>query len=116
MHSKHALEDENEEEANIAPEKTLIAEHERLAAEYQNERALLEEALRNSKDASQNASDDESTEEAGYTSVSVEKEPSVKFHLRKTEPLKPIPTATKEYDENEVFFNLHRSVILIMYK
>lgn len=102
MRSKHALEDQGEEKASIAPETTLIAEHERLAAEYQNERTLLEEALRNSKDASRNTSDDESTEVVECASVSVEKEPSVRFHLKKTEPLTPVSTSKKEYDENGV--------------
>lgn len=108
MHSKHVLEHQNEEEAGISPEKTLIAEHERLAAEYHNERALLEEALRKSKNASRNTSDDESTEEIERATASVEKEPSEKFHqLRKTEPLKPIPISKKESDEDEVvIFNL----------
>lgn len=108
MHSKHALENQSEEEIDISPEKTLIAEHERLAAEYHNERALLEEALKKSKNASRNTSDDESTEEIKHATSSVEKESSEKFHqLRKTEPLKPIPISKKKSDEDEVaIFNL----------
>lgn len=103
MHSKHVLEDQNEEKTGISPEKTLIAEHERLAAEYHNERALLEEALRKSKNTSKNTSDDESTEEIEHATSSVEKESSEKFHqLRKTEPLKPIPISKKKSDEDEV--------------
>lgn len=103
VHSKHILENQSEEETGIAPEKTLIAEHERLAAEYHNERALLEEALRKSKNASKNTSDDESTEEIEHATSSVEKESSEKFHqLRKTEPLKPIPISKKKSDEDEV--------------
>lgn len=102
VHSKHVLEDQSEEKTGISPEKTLIAEHERLAAEYYNERALLEEALRKSKNASKNTSDDESTEEIEHATSSVEKE-SEKFHqLRKTEPLKPIPISKKKSDEDEV--------------
>lgn len=100
---KHVLEDQNEEKTGISPEKTLIAEHERLAAEYHNERALLEEALRKSKNTSKNTSDDESTEEIEHATSSVEKESSEKFHqLRKTEPLKPIPISKKKSDEDEM--------------
>lgn len=111
LHSKHILEDQNEGESSISPETSFIAEHERLAAEYYNERALLEEALRSkSKNVSGNTSDDESTE--GVECISAEKEPSDdKFHpLRKLEPLKPIPASKKESDEDGVFiysfFNL----------
>lgn len=105
MYSKQVLEDQRKEEAGISPEKTLIAEHERLAAEYHNERALLEEALRKSKNASRNTSDDESAEEIKHATASVEEE---KFHeLKKTEPLKPIPISKKRSDEDEVVtFNL----------
>lgn len=98
--TKHVLEDQNKEEASISPEKALIAEHERLAAEYHNERALLEEALRKS---SKNTSDDESTEETERATSSIEKESSEKFHqLEKTEPLKPIPISKKKSDEDEI--------------
>lgn len=105
VRSKHILEDQNKEEASISPEETLIAEHERLTAEYHNEKALLEEALRKS---SKNTSDDESTEEAERATASIEKESSEKFHqLEKTEPLKPIPISKKKSDEDEVIiFNL----------
>ncbi|XP_072753390.1 cilia- and flagella-associated protein 36 [Anoplolepis gracilipes] len=98
---KHVLEDQNEE-ASISSEKTLIAEHERLAAEYHNEKALLEEALRKSKNTSKNTSDDESIEETEHAATaSVEKEPIEKFQLKKTEPLKPIPISKKS-DEDEM--------------
>jgi len=104
VHRKHALEDQSEEEPDISSETTLIAEHERLAAEYHNERALLEEALRKSKDDSGNSSDNDSTEDVECATVSVEKESSHKFpQLRKSEPLKPIPSSKKESDEDEVF-------------
>ncbi|KAL6267794.1 hypothetical protein P5V15_000865 [Pogonomyrmex californicus] len=99
---KHVLEDQSEEEPGISSETTLIAEHERLAAEYHNERALLEEALRRSKDDSRNISDDESTEEVECATVSAEKEPSDKLQLRKTEPLKSIPISEKKSDEDEM--------------
>lgn len=102
MYSKHALEDQSEEEPGISSETTLIAEHERLAAEYHNERALLEEALRKSKDGSRRTSDDESTEEV-ECAVSAEKEPLDKLRLRKTDPLKPIQTSKKKSDDDEVF-------------
>nr|XP_012229461.1 PREDICTED: cilia- and flagella-associated protein 36 [Linepithema humile]XP_012229462.1 PREDICTED: cilia- and flagella-associated protein 36 [Linepithema humile] len=100
---KHALEeDQSEEEPGISSETTLIAEHERLAAEYHNERALLEEALRKSKDDSGNSSDN-STEDVECATVSVEKDSSHKFsQLRKSKPLKPIPTSKKESDEDEM--------------
>lgn len=97
---KHALEDQSEEEPGISSETTLIAEHERLAAEYHNERALLEEALRKSKDGSRRTSDDESTEEV-ECAVSAEKEPLDKLRLRKTDPLKPIQTSKKKSDDDE---------------
>lgn len=103
MYRKHALEDQSEEEPGISSETTLIAEHERLAAEYHNERALLEEALRKSKDDSGNSSDN-STEDVECATVSAEKESAHKFpQLSKSEPLKPIPTSNKESDEDEVF-------------
>ncbi|XP_039315214.1 cilia- and flagella-associated protein 36-like isoform X2 [Solenopsis invicta] len=99
---KQALENQSEEEPDIPSEPTtLIAEHERLAAEYHNERALLEEALRKS-DGSRNTSDDESTEEVECAKVSAEKEQLDKLKLRKTEPLKPIPTSKKKSDEDEM--------------
>lgn len=103
VYSKHGLEDQNEEEPGISSQTTLIAEHERLAAEYHNERALLEEALRKSKDGSRNTSDDESTEGVECAAVSAEKEPLDKLQLRKTEPLEPIPISKKKSDEDEVF-------------
>lgn len=102
MYSKHVLEEQSEEEPGISSETTLIAEHERLAAEYHNERALLEEALRKSKDDS-HTSDNESTEEVECAAVAAEKEPSDKLQLRKMDPLKPIPTSKKKSDEDEVF-------------
>ncbi|XP_012524161.1 cilia- and flagella-associated protein 36 [Monomorium pharaonis] len=99
---KHTLEDQSEE-PGIASETTLIAEHERLAAEYHNERALLDEALRKSKDSSRNASDDESTEDVECANVSAQKkEPLDKLQFGKTEPLKPIPTSKKKSDEDEM--------------
>ncbi|XP_025154343.1 cilia- and flagella-associated protein 36 isoform X2 [Harpegnathos saltator] len=99
--NKHVLEDQSEDEPVISPETSFIAEHERLAAEYYNERALLEEALRKSQDASRNASDDESTEEIEYASH--EKEPVEKFRpLRKFDPLNPIPISKKESNEDEM--------------
>lgn len=101
-HSKHVLEDQTEEDPGISPETSFVAEHERLAAEYYNERALLEEALRKSQDASRNASDDESAEEIQCTSH--EKEPVEKFRpLRRFEPLNPIPISEKESNEDGVF-------------
>jgi len=104
MCSKRVLEDQSEEEPDISSKTTLIAEHKRLAAEYHNERALLEEALRRSKDSSRNTSDnDESTEEVECATVSAEKEPLDKLQLRKTEPLKPILISKKKSDEDEVF-------------
>ncbi|XP_014480568.1 PREDICTED: cilia- and flagella-associated protein 36 isoform X2 [Dinoponera quadriceps] len=95
---KHVLEDQSEEGPVISPETSFVAEHERLAAEYYNERALLEEALRKSQDASRNASDDESEE---IQCASHEKEPVEKFRpLRRLEPLNPIPISQKESNEN----------------
>ncbi|XP_032669100.1 cilia- and flagella-associated protein 36 isoform X2 [Odontomachus brunneus] len=95
---KHVLIDQSKEEPGISPETLFVAEHERLAAEYYNERALLEEALRKSQDASRNASDDESTEE--IECASREKEPVEKFRpMRRFEPLNPIPTPKKESNE-----------------
>lgn len=104
MHSKHTLEDQNQEESNLTAETSFIAEHERLATEYYNERALLEEALRMSKEISGSASDDEEEIEC----ASNEKGSSDKFYpLKKLEPLKPIPVSKKESDEGGVFsFNL----------
>ncbi|XP_018299882.1 cilia- and flagella-associated protein 36 [Mycetomoellerius zeteki] len=100
---KRVLEDQSEEEPGISSGTTLIAEHERLAAEYHNERALLEEALRRSKDGSKNTSDDESTEEVECATISAEKKPLDKLQLRKNEPLKPIPTLKKKStDEDEM--------------
>lgn len=95
---KHALENPNEQESDIPPESTFIVEHERLAAEYHNERALLEEALKKSQETCRNASDDESTTgEVEYAGVPVEKGSSEKFpRLKMTEPLKPIPVCTKQ--------------------
>lgn len=92
----------------MSSETTLIAEHERLAAEYHNERTLLEEALRKSKDDSGNSSDNDSAEDVGCAAVAVEKESSHKFpQLKKCQPLKPIPTSKKESDKDEVcIFNL----------
>ncbi|XP_024883562.1 cilia- and flagella-associated protein 36 [Temnothorax curvispinosus] len=98
---KRVLEDQSEEEPGMSSETTLIAEHERLAAEYQNERALLEEALRKSKDVSRNTSDDESAEEVECAAVSADEEPLDKLQLRKMGPLKPIPTSKKKSDEDE---------------
>ncbi|XP_034177581.1 cilia- and flagella-associated protein 36 [Osmia lignaria lignaria] len=46
---KHVLENDSEEEHDITSEASLIKEHERLAAKYNNERALLEEALKASQ-------------------------------------------------------------------
>ncbi|XP_011882795.1 PREDICTED: cilia- and flagella-associated protein 36 [Vollenhovia emeryi] len=99
--NKRVLEDQSEEEPGMASETTLIAEHERLAAEYHNERALLEEALRKSKDGSRNTSDDESVEDVECAGVSAAKEPLDKLQLRKTEPLKPILISKKKSDEDE---------------
>lgn len=107
VYSKHVLEDQSEEEPGISSETTLIAEHDRLAAEYHNERALLEEALRRSKDGSRNTSDDESTEEVECATVPVDEEPLDKLQLkRKTEPLKPILTKKKS-DEDEVLLLIY---------
>ncbi|XP_011332067.1 cilia- and flagella-associated protein 36 [Ooceraea biroi] len=95
---KHALEDQNEGESDIPSGTTIIAEHERLAAEYHNERALLEEALKKSQETSRNASDDESTEEVECASMpeKAEKESSEKFpRLKMAKPLKPIPVSKK---------------------
>lgn len=103
VYSKHALEDQSEVEPGISSETTLIAEHERLAAEYHNERALLEEALRKSKDDSRHISDDELTEEVECAAVSADEEPLDKLQLRKTDPLKPIPTSKKKSNDDEVF-------------
>jgi hypothetical protein len=112
LNSKHALEDQNEEQSSIPSKTTFIAEHERLTAEYRNERALLKEALEKSQDASRNASDNESAEEVECASVPVKKEQSEKFpRLRMTEPLKPIPVnikkaiphSNKESNEDEVY-------------
>lgn len=103
VYSKHVLEHQSEEEPGISSETTLIAEHERLAAEYNNERALLEEALRKSKDGTRNTLDDESTEGVECAAVSAEKEPLDKLQLRKTEPLEPIQISKKKSDEDEVF-------------
>jgi len=105
------LEDQNEEESNIPSETTFIAEHERLTAEYRNERALLKEALEKSQDTSKNTSDDESAEEVECANIPVKKEQSEKFpRLRMTEPLKPIPVfkkpiphSNKESNEDEVY-------------
>ncbi|CAL7949656.1 unnamed protein product [Xylocopa violacea] len=47
---KHALENVSEEDQDISSETSLIKEHERLAAKYNNERALLEEALKTSQE------------------------------------------------------------------
>lgn len=102
MYSKQVLKDQSEEEPGISSETALIAEHERLAAEYHNERVLLEEALRKSKDDSRNASDDESAEEVECAAASAEKEPLGILQLRKT-PLKPIPSSKEKSDEDEVF-------------
>ncbi|KYM95451.1 PREDICTED: cilia- and flagella-associated protein 36 [Cyphomyrmex costatus] len=99
---KRVLEDQSEEEPGISSKTTLIAEHERLAAEYHNERALLEEALRRSKDGSKNTSDDESTEEVECATISAEEESLDKLQLRKNEPLKPIPTSKNKSDEDEM--------------
>lgn len=116
MHSKRVLEDQSEEEPGISSETTLIAEHERLAAEYHNERALLEEALRRSKDGSRNTSDDESTEEVECATVSVDKESLDKLQLRKTEPLKPIQTSKKKSDEDEVLFLIYLHDTYMIYQ
>ncbi|XP_011695173.1 PREDICTED: cilia- and flagella-associated protein 36 [Wasmannia auropunctata] len=99
---KRVLEDQSEEESGISSETTLIAEHERLAAEYHNERALLEEALRKSQEGSRNTSEDESTEDVECATVSVDKKSLDNLHLRKTEPLKPIPASKKKSDEDEM--------------
>lgn len=99
------MEDQNEE-PGISSETSFVTEHERLTAEYYNEKALLEEALRKSQDASKNGSDNESTEE--IECASHEKEPVEKFRpLRKFEPLNPIPISKKEPNEDGVsIFNL----------
>lgn len=105
MCSKHVLMDQSKGEPGISPETSFVAEHERLAAEYYNERALLEEALRKSQDASRNASDDESAEE--IECASREKEPVEKFRpLRRFEPLNPIPMSKESNEESNGVCNL----------
>ncbi|XP_031833614.2 cilia- and flagella-associated protein 36 [Nomia melanderi] len=47
---KHALEDDPDEDRDLSSETSLIKEHERLAEKYNNERALLEEALKASQE------------------------------------------------------------------
>lgn len=113
VHSKRVLEDQSEEEPSISSGTTLIAEHERIAAEYHNERALLEEALRRSKDDSKNTSDDESTEELECATISAEKKPLDKLQFKKNEPLKPIPTSKKK-SENEVLLLLTFDLLAFM--
>ncbi|XP_076758298.1 cilia- and flagella-associated protein 36 [Xylocopa sonorina] len=47
---KHVLENVSEEDQDVSSETSLIKEHERLAAKYNNERALLEEVLKTSQE------------------------------------------------------------------
>lgn len=44
------LEHDSEDDHDVSSEASLIKEHERLAAKYNNERALLEEALKSSQE------------------------------------------------------------------
>lgn len=63
---KHALEDVTEDDPEISSQTSLIKEHERLAAKYNSERALLEEALK--------VSQEENTPERETHSPSIEEE------------------------------------------
>ncbi|KOC64704.1 Coiled-coil domain-containing protein 104 [Habropoda laboriosa] len=92
---KHVLENE---EQDVSAETSLIKEHERLAAKYNNERALLEEALKASRDEktpeteTPSSSQDEEKEEvkAGIGIIEEEKE-----EKEKEEEIKDVPKCSK---------------------
>ncbi|XP_043255687.1 cilia- and flagella-associated protein 36 [Colletes gigas] len=97
---KHALSDDPEEEQDISSETSLIKEHERLAAKYHNERALLEEALKASQEKTPETEslsspaeeeDEEEEEETGNASK-----------IKRTIPLDPTPSDESKSDEPNV--------------
>lgn len=95
------MKDHSEEESDMN-ETSFTVEHDRLAAEYQNERALLEEALRKSKDTFKNISDDESTGDVDVSTSVEGKSVGKSVQFKKYAPLHPIPASRKEADENKV--------------
>ncbi|XP_015433268.1 PREDICTED: cilia- and flagella-associated protein 36 [Dufourea novaeangliae] len=72
---KHALADDPEEEQDLSSETSLMKEHERLAMKYNNERALLEEALKASQD-------DRGSEKGSLSPAAEEEEEEEKEELK----------------------------------
>ncbi|XP_076666978.1 cilia- and flagella-associated protein 36 [Andrena cerasifolii] len=97
---KHALVDDPEEEQGISSETSLIKEHERLAAKYNSERALLEEALKASQDKTpetESLSSLEEDEEEG------KKEEAGKAQkLERTIPVKSVSSKETKPEEQNV--------------
>lgn len=97
---KHALVDDPEEEQGISSETSLIKEHERLAAKYNSERALLEEALKASQDKTpetESLSSLEEDEEEG------KKEEAGKAQkLERTIPVKAVSSKETKPEEQNV--------------
>ncbi|XP_054011996.1 cilia- and flagella-associated protein 36 [Hylaeus anthracinus] len=98
---KHALDDDPEEEQDIeASETSLIKEHERLTAKYNNERALLEEALK--------ASQQDKTPETESLSSPTEEEDKEHDEIESTSkvertiPLEPTSSDESKSEEQNV--------------
>ena len=92
--------DDPEEEQGISSETSLIKEHERLAAKYNSERALLEEALKASQDKTpetESLSSLEEDEEAGR-----KEEAGKAQKLERTIPVKPVPSKETKPEEQNV--------------
>ncbi|XP_003707346.2 cilia- and flagella-associated protein 36 [Megachile rotundata] len=100
---KHALENDSEEEQDMSSETSLIKEHERLAAKYNNERALLEEALKASQEKILDTEVKEKEEEEQLKSEKEEEEEE-KEKLDDVKFERPVPsnlTPTQESKSEE---------------
>ncbi|XP_026671171.1 cilia- and flagella-associated protein 36 [Ceratina calcarata] len=90
---KHVLEDVSDDDPEISSETSLIKEHERLAAKYNSERALLEEALKVSQ---------EKTPEKETHSSSIEEEEIKEVDEKEVDssdsesPVEPKPEVSEE--------------------
>lgn len=109
---KHVLENDSEEEQDISSETSLIKEHERLAAEYNNERTLLEEALKASQEKTvdiethvkETEEEEEKEEEEVQEQLKSEKQEEEKEKLDDVKFKKPVPpklTPTQESKSDE---------------
>lgn len=93
---------------NISSETSLIKEHERLTAKYNNERILLSEALKISQekkgDPQSSFKEVKEEEEAKKEEIKVKKEKEKDTHkFSKAFPLDPISTNELKSDEQNVF-------------